>query len=73
MHMISADKKRDGIQGGSLESDNVNSTFRFPTGADEFAYLKAQNIYSQLNPLKKFPRRRLAWVGFSTLDNASIT
>ncbi len=50
MHMIFADKKRDAIQGGSLESDDVNSTSRCPTGADEFAYLKAQNIYSQLNP-----------------------
>lgn len=66
-------QKRDAIQGGSLESDDVNSTFRFPTGADEFAYLKAQNIYSQFNPFYfVFPRRCLAWVGFSTLDNASI-
>lgn len=73
MHMIFADKKRDGIQGGYLETDNVDFSFRFPTRAAEFAYLNTEYIFSVEFFKRNIPRWRLAWVGFSTLDNASIT
>lgn len=44
MHMIFADKKRDGIQGGFLETDNVNFYFWFPTRAHETVF-KSTKIY----------------------------
>lgn len=41
---IRRQKRRDGIQGGSLETDNVNFSFWFPTRAPEMVF-KSTQIY----------------------------